>query len=143
VFRIRGNLPKYDWSKVLARVAHEPLTTLAAETNGTAHLAVRGGRRVLFIDHLTSSHDIAVSGQTGELVPRYCTSHGKALLSDFEEQDVVNLFGPKPLKAYTKNTIQSIRSLAAECTSIREKGRAIDESEYLDGVRCVASDSRP
>jgi IclR family acetate operon transcriptional repressor len=133
---------QYDWSKMLARLAHEPLKTLAAETQETAHLAVREGRMALFVDHVTSSHVIAVSGQTGELVPLYCTSHGKALLSDFDGQDLVKLLGPKPLKAYTKNTIQSIRSLAAECKSIREKGFATDESEYLDGVRCVAAPIR-
>jgi DNA-binding IclR family transcriptional regulator len=133
---------QYDWSKMLARVAHEPLKTLAAETNETAHLAVREGRMALFIDHVTSGHVIAVSGQTGELVPLYCTSHGKALLSDYEEQDLVNLFGSKPLKAYTKKTILSVRPLAAECKSIREKGFATDESEYLDGVRCVAAPIR-
>ena len=133
---------KYDWSKMLARLAHEPLKTLAAETHETAHLAVRQGRMVLFVDHVTSSHVIAVSGQTGELVPLYCTSHGKALLSDFDGQDLIKLFGPKPLKAYTKNTIQSIRSLAAECKSIREKGFATDESEFLEGVRCVAAPIR-
>jgi IclR family acetate operon transcriptional repressor len=127
---------------MLARLAHEPLKTLAAETHETAHLAVREGRMVLFVDHVTSSHVIAVSGQTGELVPLYCTSHGKALLSDFDGQDLIKLFGPKPLKAYTKNTIQSIRSLAAECKSIREKGFATDESEFLEGVRCVAAPIR-
>ena len=46
-------------------------------------------------DHVTSSHVMAVSGQTGELVPLYCTSHGKALLSDYEAQDLVGLFGPR------------------------------------------------
>jgi IclR family acetate operon transcriptional repressor len=133
---------QYDWSKMLARVAHEPLRTLAAETNETAHLAVREGRKALFIDHVTSSHVITISGQTGELVPLYCTSHGKALLVDFEEQDLVGLFGAQPLKAYTKQTIQSIRSLAAACKSLREKGFATDESEYLEGVRCLAAPIR-
>jgi len=133
---------QYDWSKMLVRVAHESLKTLATETNETAHLAVREGRNALFIDHVTSSHVIAISGQTGELVPLYCTSHGKALLTDFEERDLADMFGAKPLKAYTKNTIQAIRSLAAECKSIREKGFATDESEYLEGVRCVAAPIR-
>ncbi len=40
---------------------------------------------------------IAISGQTGELVPLYCTSHGKALLTDFNEQSLKALFGDKPL----------------------------------------------
>jgi DNA-binding IclR family transcriptional regulator len=133
---------QYDWSKMLARVAHESLKTLAAETNETAHLAIRERRQALFIDHVTSSHVISISGQTGELVPLYCTSHGKALLIDFEERELVDLFGAKPLKAYTRNTIQSIRSLAAECRSLREKGFATDESEYLEGVRCLAAPIR-
>jgi IclR family transcriptional regulator, acetate operon repressor len=133
---------KYDWSKMLARVAHEPLKTLASKTNETAHLAVREGRKALFIDHVTSSHVMSISGQTGELVPLYCTSHGKALLIDLEEQDLLDLLGNKPLKAYTKNTIESIRSLAAECRNFREKGFATDESEYLDGVRCLAAPIR-
>jgi len=133
---------QYDWSKMLARVAHESLKTLAADTNETAHLAVREGRQALFIDHVTSSHVISISGQTGELVPLYCTSHGKALLIDFEEQELLDLFGAKPLKAYTRNTIQSIKSLAAECKSLREKGFATDESEYMEGVRCLAAPIR-
>lgn len=132
----------YDWSKMLVRVAHESLKALAAATNETAHLAVREGRKALFIDHITSSHVISISGQTGELVPLYCTSHGKALLVDFEERDLSDLFGSRPLKAHTKNTIQSIRSLAAECKTIREKGFATDEGEYLEGVRCVAAPIR-
>src|SRR6266568_1456974 len=40
---------QYDWSKMLVRVAHDPLKTIAVETNETAHLAVREGRRALFI----------------------------------------------------------------------------------------------
>jgi IclR family acetate operon transcriptional repressor len=133
---------QYDWSKMLATVAHDHLKTLAADTNETAHLAVREGRKALFIDHVTTSHVIAISGQTGELVPLYCTSHGKALLADFTEQDLGQLFGGKPLKAFTKNSIQSLRALAKECQEIRSQGFATDESEYLDGVRCIAAPIR-
>lgn len=133
---------QYDWSKMLATVAHEHLKALAAGTNETAHLAVREGRKALFIDHVTTNHVIAISGQTGELVPLYCTSHGKALLTDFEEPGLNSLFGGKPLKAFTKNTIQSIRSLAKECETIRAQGFAADESEYLEGVRCIAAPIR-
>jgi IclR family acetate operon transcriptional repressor len=133
---------QYDWSKMLVTVAHEHLKALAAETNETAHLAVREGRNALFIDHVTSTHVIAISGQTGEFVPLHCTSHGKALLADFNERDLIKLFGGKPLKAYTKNTIQSVRALAKECESIRSQGFATDEGEYMDGVRCIAAPIR-
>jgi IclR family transcriptional regulator, acetate operon repressor len=133
---------QYDWSKMLVRVAHQHLKVLAAETNETAHLAVREGRNALFIDHVTSKHVIAVSGQTGEFVPLHCTSHGKALLSDFKERDLAKLFGSKPLKAYTKNTIQTVRALAKECETIRTQGFATDEAEYMEGVCCIAAPIR-
>lgn len=133
---------QYDWSKMLVRAAHEHLKALAAETNETAHLAMREGRTALFIDHVTSNNLIAISGQTGELVPLYCTAHGKALLSDFDERGLASVFGGKPLKAYTKNTIRSVRSLAKECEAIRAQGFAADDSEYIEGVRSVAAPVR-
>lgn len=133
---------QHDWSKMLVTVAHDHLKALAADTNETAHLAVREGRKALFIDSVTTSHVIAISGQTGELVPLYCTSHGKALLVDFDEEDLTSLFTAKPLKAWTKNTILSIRSLAKACEEIRAQGFATDESEFLEGVRCLAAPIR-
>jgi IclR family acetate operon transcriptional repressor len=133
---------QYDWSKMLATVAHDRLKSLAATTNETAHLAVREGRKALFIDHSATRHVIAISGQTGELVPLYCTSHGKALLADFDEHSLNALFGNKPLKAWTRNTILSIGKLAKQCDEIRVRGYATDESEYLDGVRCIAAPIR-
>jgi DNA-binding IclR family transcriptional regulator len=133
---------QYDWSRMLATVAHDQLKWLAAATNETAHLAVREGRKALFIDHAATSHVIAISGQTGELVPLYCTSHGKALLVDFDSQDLKSLFGEKPLKAWTKSTILSTAELAKACEEIRKRGYATDDSEYLEGVRCIAAPIR-
>jgi DNA-binding IclR family transcriptional regulator len=133
---------QYDWSKMLATVAHDHLKSLANSTNETAHLAVREGRKALFSDHVATNHVIAISGQTGELVPLYCTSHGKALLVDFDEPALKSLFGSKPLEAYTRKTITSIAELARTCKEIRARGYATDESEFLDGVRCVAAPIR-
>jgi IclR family transcriptional regulator, acetate operon repressor len=133
---------QYDWSKMLVTVAHEHLKVLAADTNETAHLAVREGKMALFIDHVASKHVIAVSGQTGEFVPLHCTSHGKALLSDFTERDLIKLFSGKPLKAYTKSTIQSVRALAKACEAIRAQGFATDQAEYTEGVCCIAAPIR-
>jgi IclR family acetate operon transcriptional repressor len=133
---------QYDWSKMLATVAHDRLKFLAATTNETAHLAVREGRKALFIDHAATRHVIAISGQTGELVPLYCTSHGKALLADFDGPSLNALFGGKPLKPWTPNTILSTSNLAKQCAEIKVRGYATDESEYLEGVRCIAAPIR-
>ena len=132
----------YDWGTMLIRVSREHLKQLAGDTNETAHLAVRESKHALFIDHAVANHVIAVSGQTGESVPLYCTAHGKALLADLDQIDLVGLFGAGPLKQYTKQTIGTVAQLSRVCTQIRAQGYATDDGELLEGVRCVAAPIR-
>ena len=132
----------YDWSNMLVKVAHLELKSLATQINETAHLAIREGNSALFINSAHANHVIAVAGQTGELVPLYCTAHGKALLTDSDEATLRKQFGQGPLKKYASSTITSIKALAKECAAIRERGYATDDSEYLAGVRCIAAPIR-
>jgi DNA-binding IclR family transcriptional regulator len=133
---------QYDWSNMLIKVADPELKLLATQINETAHLAIREGKSALFIDSAHATHVIAVAGQTGELVPLHCTAHGKALIADADERELVSQFGTGPLQMYTKTTITTIKGLAKECAAIRERGYATDESEYTSEMRCVAAPIR-
>lgn len=133
---------QYDWSNMLIKVAHPELKRLAIEINETAHLAIREGKSALFIDSAHANHVIAVAGQTGELVPLYCTAHGKALLADAEETELRKQFGTGPLQKYTPNTITTTKALAKECAAIRQRGYATDDSEYGPEMRCIAAPIR-
>src|ERR1700734_1377620 len=133
---------QYDWSKMLVRVAHQQLKLIANELNETAHLAVREGKNALFIDSAHANHIIAVAGQTGELVPLYCTAHGKALVADADERDLSPQFGSGPLQKYTQSTLSTIKALATECAEIKRRGYATDEAEYNLGMRCIAAPIR-
>jgi DNA-binding IclR family transcriptional regulator len=133
---------QYDWGTMLIRVSREPLKQLASRTNETAHLAIREGKHALFIDHAAVNHVIAVSGQTGEMVPLYCTAHGKALLADFDYKELRSIFGSSPLQNHTKQTTRSVTQLAETCVQIKAQGYASDDGEYQEGVRCVAAPIR-
>ena len=133
---------QFDWSGTLVKISHEQLQWLAGETGETAHLAVREARQALFIDHVASTHVIAISGQTGERVPLHCTAHGKALLADLGKSELQALFGSKPLETYTRQTITAVEQLARTCAQIRAKGFATDDGEYGEGIRCVAAPIR-
>jgi IclR family transcriptional regulator, acetate operon repressor len=132
----------YDWGSTLANVSREHLKKLASAVGETAHLAVREGKRALFIDHATVNQTISVSGQTGELVPLYCTAHGKALLADMSQEDLASLFNNDSLHRYTPGTVTSVDDLAAVCTRIKAQGFATDNAEFLEGIRCVAAPIR-
>ena len=133
---------QYDWSTMLIRVSREHVKWLSNQTEETVHLAIREGKQALFIDHLVTSQVIAVSGQTGELIPIYCTAHGKALLADCSKADLKAIFGSEKLETFTKQTIGSLDQLARACTQIKEQGYATDDGEYQEGIRCVAAPVR-
>lgn len=133
---------QYDWGNMLIRVSRDHLKSLASQTQETAHLAIREGKQALFIDHADTNHVIAVAGQTGELIPLYCTAHGKALLADCDKADLKAIFGSEKLQSYTKQTIGTIEQLAKVCVQIKSLGFATDDGEYQEGIRCVAAPIR-
>src|SRR5207248_6753805 len=135
----RGLSHRYDWGTMLNRFTHAYLKQLARRTNEPVHLAIREGRNALFIDHAAANHVIAVSGQTGEMVPLHCTAHGKALLTGFDSAELRRIFSEAPLGVYTKRTIGTIAELAKRCVEIQEQGYATDDAEYREGLRCVAA----
>jgi IclR family acetate operon transcriptional repressor len=130
---------RYKWSNTLVEVAHRELKFLATEINETAHLAIREGNSALFIDSAHANHVIAVAGQAGELVPLYCTAHGKALLANEDEDSLRKQFGQNPLQRYTPTTITTLKALVRECRTIQKNGYATDDAEFLAGVRCIAA----
>ena len=134
---------EYDWSRMLISICREPVRALATRTGETAHLAVREGREVFFIDHHASGDQgVIVPGQTGKLMPLHCTGHGKALLADFGLAELKALYGTTPLERYTARTSVSLPDLAKACARVRADGYSIDDGEYLEDVRCVAAPVR-
>jgi IclR family acetate operon transcriptional repressor len=134
---------EYDWSRMLISICRESVKALAVRTGETAHLAVREGRDVFFIDHYASGDQgVIVAGQTGKLMPLHCTAHGKALLADFGLAELKALYGTTPLERYTARTSVSLPDLARACSAVRAEGFSADDGEYLEDVRCVAAPVR-
>src|ERR1051326_5520597 len=116
----------YDWTMLVSFCRHH-LRQLALVSGETAHLAVREGRRALFIDHQSARNQIiAVTGRTGEFMPLHCTAHGKALLSDCGVPELKGIFGGEKFEKHTKSTLGSIEELAKACADIKARGYALD-----------------
>jgi len=133
----------YDWSQLLISICRDSVKALATRTGETAHLAVREGRQVFFIDHCASGDQgVIVAGLTGKLMPLHCTAHGKALLADFGLAELKALYGTTPLERYTARTTVSLPDLLKACARVRADGFSADNGEYLEDVRCVAAPVR-
>ena len=73
----------------------------------------------------------------GGRVPAHCSGMGKAILA-FLDPHAARRILPKRLTAHTGHTIVDRQAMLAELGLIRRRGYAVDEEEFMDGVRCVA-----
>ena len=135
---------EYDWSRMLISICRESVKALATRTGETAHLAVREGRQVFFIDHHASGDQgVIVAGQTGKLMPLHCTAHGKALLADFGLAELKALLRHDAARALHRTHDRVAAGTGQGCApGARADGFAMDDAEYLEDVRCVAAPVR-
>jgi DNA-binding IclR family transcriptional regulator len=119
----------------LTRRAVPFVESLHRATGGTAHLMVPSYRQVLCLVHSNGSGP--ARPQLRELVPSHCTAPGKALLGH-REPWLESLLSA-PLEPFTDRTITDPAGLRREADAVRERGYAVEDGEYDDGMRCVAA----
>ncbi|MFZ5754491.1 MAG: IclR family transcriptional regulator [Bacillota bacterium] len=108
----------------------------------TVHLVVLDKGEVLYIDKRESSQSLRIVSQIGIRLPAYCTGVGKVLLAYLPTCEIRRIIGGKALQSFTNKTITDFRKLEAELARIRELGYAVDNEEFMDGLRCIAAPIR-
>ncbi len=116
---------------------HEVLAGLAAASGETANLGALVGRDVMYMDRADSPHALRWQLGVGSRVPAYCSGLGKAILAHLPPDAIRRMLTGR-LRAYTDRTITDPRAMRAELTLTRERGYAVDDEEFMEGVRCVA-----
>jgi DNA-binding IclR family transcriptional regulator len=116
-------------------VARPSLQRLGAETGETAHLAVRDGAAMVYLDKVESVHPVRMYSRIGARAPLHCTGVGKVLLAYTPVEEWPSL----DLRRYTDRTITTMEELVAACADIRARGWGWDEREHEDTVRCIAA----
>jgi DNA-binding IclR family transcriptional regulator len=96
------------------------------------------GSCIVFIDRAVGSEVLSVNTQIGAMEPLHCTALGKAYLAYVEPEKLEELLAG-PLEKFTPRTIVNRRGLQREMAAIRDRGYAVDDEEYNDGILCIAS----
>ena len=112
---------------------HDLLTGLVEATRECAHMAVLVGSKVWYIDKIPSPLPLKVDHPIGSLAPLHCTALGKAFLAFGDAKDTGKL------ERFTDRTITDAGELEAEIAATRQRGYAIDNEEFSEGVSCVAA----
>ena len=121
------------------RLAARPvLQTLVEATRETANLSVLDDTAAVYIETAASPQVVRLFTVVGNRVPLHATGAGKALLASLPQTKRDALLDRADLRAHTANTLVDRAALARALDETRERGYAIDDEEYDDGVRCVA-----
>ncbi|MBI2982829.1 MAG: IclR family transcriptional regulator [Chloroflexi bacterium] len=114
------------------------LRALVEQTRETSNLVVLDDVMAVYIETVPSPHVVRMFTVIGNRVPLHATGAGKALLAWLPADRRDALIERTELRAHTARTIVERASLRRALEEIRERGYAIDDEEFDEGVRCVA-----
>ena len=121
------------------RLAARPLLQALVEaTRETANLSVLDDTMAVYIETAASPQVVRLFTAVGNRVPLHATGAGKALLASLPQPRRDALLDRTELRPHTGKTLVDRASLARALDETRDRGYALDDEEYDDGVRCVA-----
>ncbi len=123
----------------LRQVAHPYLIHLRDATGETAVLHVPIGQGALIIDREESDHQLKVVAPLGHRLPPFAGSVAKVFLARLPDQKFTDLLEDHVLPAFTPNSVTDPERYRRELVRVRRRGYAIDDEEYLPGVRAVSA----
>lgn len=120
------------------RLAAQPyLHELHRLTSNTLHLAVLRGDDVVYVEKLASRDGMPTPTSVAGTMPAHLTGVGKALLAH-QPQELLNRLLARPLRRMTSRSLADPARLDRALRSIRSTGVAVDESEAVVGLSCMA-----
>ena len=111
------------------------LEDISLNTKECSYLGIFDDYRVLYINQIDlSSRKIKTRNSIGVQAQLHTSALGKSILA-FGNYELNKL----KLNHYTKNTIINIQNLKNELEQVKQRGFSLDNKEYQDDMRCVAT----
>ena len=119
-------------------VAFPVVEEVCSKIDETVQVAMQDGANVVWILKSESTKSVKTSTKIGAMLPIHTTADGKVILCHQESDNIIKYL-PKKLSKFTKNTISKKGELLKRLEEIRNNGYAIDNEEYVEGVKCIAA----
>ena len=123
----------------LPAVAHPIMESLRGRVGGSVFLGVQSDDHVYILDIAESEHELKITAPVGTRIPLFAGATGKVFMASMTDEEAARLVGEKGLRMFTKNTITDPTRYLDELRTVRRDGFAVDNEEYIPGVRAVAS----
>lgn len=115
------------------------LEALAKKTGESVLISTFNNFSVSYLSKVESSQTVRIVLGPGDRVPSYTVASGKLFLANLEETLLKKYLAKVSLEKKTDNTITEKENLLNELVLIKEQGYAIDDQEYLIGLKGIAA----
>jgi IclR family acetate operon transcriptional repressor len=115
------------------------LRRLRDATRETANLGVIEDGEVITLSQVESREIKRTISPPGGRVPVICSGMGKAIIATWEDDAIDRVIERHGLRAVTKRSLTSSAAVHEEIARIRSRGYALDDEEFVIGLRCVAA----
>jgi DNA-binding IclR family transcriptional regulator len=124
----------------LRAIARPFLEKLREVTDETVNLAVLDGSSILYLDVLESLHTFRLVSQVGMRRDLHCTSLGKAILANLnDERRMDEILASIQFAPDTARTVTNLARLKKDLLQTHERGFSLDDEEAVVGARCIGA----
>jgi IclR family KDG regulon transcriptional repressor len=133
-------LAKAGFARIdLKDIARPIMEDLMKATQQSVFLGILSDDHALIIDIVESTQDLKITAPVGTRVPLLAGAIGKAFLASMEESRAKSLIRTLGLRKFTGKSITDAKRYMKEVGQARISGYGLDNEEYIQGVRAVAS----
>jgi DNA-binding IclR family transcriptional regulator len=122
----------------VAEHAQPILDELRDQTAETVFLGAVSRYRGLIMATAETTKPLKISSPPGTTIPLLAGAVGKVFLAEQDDDQARILIKQRGLRQFTEHTIINENQYIAELAKVRRQGYALDNEEYLPGVRAVA-----
>lgn len=115
------------------------LRRLRDQTKETANLGIVDNGEIVLIDQLKSREITRAISRIGGRTPMTASGMGKSVLATYSGGEVSLFLTRYGMRRATGKTLTCRDALQIQLARIRSDGYAVDDEEYLPGLRCVAA----
>jgi DNA-binding IclR family transcriptional regulator len=123
----------------LRDVARGPMERLMEKIGETVFLGIMNGAHVTILDVVESHNEMKITSPPGTRLPLFAGATGKVFLAQFEEKRAKEIILKTGLVRFTSNSIIDQKKFMKEVEETKKRGYALDDEEYMLGVRAVAA----
>jgi DNA-binding IclR family transcriptional regulator len=123
----------------LKDVARRPMEKLMERVGETIFVGVMNGDHVTILDVVESRNEVKITSPPGTKLPLLAGATGRVLLAQMEREKAKEIVQKMGLVRYTSKSEIDPKQFFKEIEKARKQGYAVDNEEYIPGVRAVAA----